>query len=152
MDTSIRRKLMVMVGGCLADTMYFNSVYYESPPDSFPSALEAPAAYIVRNTESLEDFTDSEKRSVFGFDVIAVVHESNELELVKTDAEDAIEQALMALQVVADFNALFEMVKVESADPTPMALADLGHSVPVMPPFGVVRMKCHVSFSYTVRT
>ena len=72
MDTSIRRKLMVMVGGCLADTMYFNSVYYESPPDSFPSALEAPAAYIVRNTESLEDFTDSEKRSVFGFDVIAV--------------------------------------------------------------------------------
>lgn len=151
MDTGIRRTLLNMIGTVLENTTFFVSVHYQTPTDLFPSALDYPAAHVVRQPEKLDDFTNSEKQSDFPFDIIAFVHGPNDLELLKTDAEDIVENALMSLQIDSDFTAIASMVKVDSADPTANALADLGVDVLILPPFGVVRMKCRIIFDYTVR-
>jgi hypothetical protein len=148
MEKGKRKKILNLVAETIRDTLYFGRVVADPPGDPFPTALELPSVNVIRGLEPLSDLTNKDKHSEFGFETVVVVQADEDLELVKCDAQDVIEEALMNLQTDSAFTALAVMIKVDSADPTPRALADLGLTQPILPPFGVIRMRGRVLFDY----
>ena len=92
--------------------------------------------------------TNKEKTSNFPVDVILFVHAPGDVDIVKSDAQDEAEEALMELQVEDDFTALATEIKVISCDTSPLALAPFGVQGSILPPYGAVRLSVEITFDY----
>lgn len=119
-------------------------------PDAatFPNAQSCPGVWITRSLQPISPMTACEHESQLAFEVIGAVHEARNITIALCDLQDDIEETLMTLQHDNAFLAIATLIAVTSADPTPLTLAPLGYSRPILPPFGAVRVSGHVLFHY----
>jgi len=149
MEKGKRRKLLNLVKNKLISKAFFGFVHLRFPERAVPDALNLPGVFMYRSAENLSRLTNAEKRSAFGIEFIVYVHSSTDLELVKADAEDELEEAIIELQTDSAFSDLSGVeIKVTGSDSSPLALASLGISEAVAPPFGAVRIVSEIVFDY----
>lgn len=142
-----RRQILRQVQAAIEKRKYFSSVRVQMPPA--PPANRDREVYITRIPEQREEFTAAEVESVFRFAVVALVSSNDDIDLLKSDAEDRLEEALMSLQTDSAFRAIADIIAIDSVDPGPLALFPLGIEGPVVPPEGAIRLDVRTQFTYT---
>jgi hypothetical protein len=141
-----RRKILNDVRAALEKRQYFRYVQIRLP--EYPPPAIVPAAYIARIPETRDEFTNAETEGIFRFAVVLFVRGEKDIDLIKTDAEDKAEAAIMSLQTDSDFRTVADIIAIDQVDPGPVALFPLGIEGTVLPPEGVVRMDVRVSYIY----
>ena len=148
MEKGKRKKIFNLIKAKLLTKGFFKSVKVQAPTNLTPSALDLPSAFLTRAVEHMSRLTNKEKTSDFPIDLILFVHAPDDVDIVKSDAQDVAEEALMELQTEDEFTALATEIKVTSADMGPLSLAPLGVQGTILPPYGAVRMSVEVTFDY----
>lgn len=145
-----RKEILGITGAAFEALPKYRNVQYcvPIPGNAYPNALTLPSIHIDRSLETMTDCTNQSRESNFGLELIGTVMSADRLALAKCDIQDDIEETLYALLLDDDFRALATQIKVLSCDATPVALMPLGVSVPVLPPFGIVRISVAVVFQY----
>lgn len=152
MDKGLRRKILNLLIAKVKTKRYFALVESGPPSRTLPSANLVPAAYIARATETPKWQTGKKKESTFRMALFAIVRSEDELEQVKADAQDELEEALNDVIVDADFEAVADYIDIDNVDPGPLSLANFGIPVEIEPPFGAIRIDASVVFDYTALT
>jgi len=152
MEKGKRRKILNLVKEKLESKLFFGTVLLQAPSQAVPSATGLPSVFIFREDELMERLTNTEKRSMFGVGFVLYVEADTDIELVKADAQDVLEDALIELQIDAAFTALAVQILVQSASSGPLALAPLGLGAGVFPPYGAIRISAVVMFDYQAVT
>jgi len=150
MTKGLSRKLLSMAIDAIRHKAYFLSVQGQMPQWPFPSSAQYPAAYVFGLTSPTDYLTNVEKRRRLRFAVIGFVEAHENLELVKMDCGDEIEEALEDLMSNSTFLSLAVQIKVTGFDPGPTALVELGIVPGVFPPFGAVRYDGEIEYDYDV--
>ena len=149
MEKGKRRQFINLVKDKLESKPFFDAVYLRIPDQAVPSSLNLPSVFLYRSTENLTRLTNIEKRSSFGFEMIIYVQASVDIELVKCDAEDIAEEAILELQTDSSFTNLSGVeILVTGCDLSPLALASIGVLGAVASPYGAIRMICEIVFDY----
>lgn len=148
MEKGKRKKIINLIEAKFLTKGFFKSFDSETPTNLAPNANDLPSAHLARTIENMGRLTNGEKTSNLGFDLILFVHAPSNVDIVKSDAEDEAEEALMELQAEDDFTALAVEIKVTSCDTRPTSLAPLGVEGSILPPYGAVRMSVEVTFDY----
>jgi hypothetical protein len=144
-----RKKIFNMMAAAFEGQPKYQEVVKQLPDvGTWPNAQNCPSVHIARSLEPIEPMTAMDHEARLGFELIGVVHASENLTLVQCDFEDEMEETIMSLQNDNDFLAVATLVAVTQCDPTPLSLAPLGIIKPILPPFGVVRLSGHVLFYY----
>lgn len=145
-----KRKPIIGIIGSAFSAPKFKEVQYcvPIPGQTYPNAVNLPSVHIDRSIESMVDLTNQSRESTLGLEFIGTVMSTNRLALAKCDIQDDIEEVLYGLLLNDDFRALATQIKVMTCDATPLALMPLGVSIPVLPPFGIVRLSVSVVFEY----
>jgi hypothetical protein len=145
-----RKSILGIIGEAFEALPKYKDVQYcvPIPGNAYPNAVNLPSVHIDRSLEAMTDCTNQTRESNFGIEIIGTVMSANRLALAKCDIQDDIEETLYALLLNDDFRALATQIKVTTCDPTPLALMPLGVSVPILPPFGIVRISGVIVFEY----
>jgi len=147
-----KKVILEMVGEAFEAVPKFKEVQYHVPVpgNEYPNAMLLPSIHLDRAIESLSGLTNISKQSEFGIEIIGTVESTDKLALVKCEIEEDIEEIVYGLIVNDAFRAVATQIHTTSVDATPYALMPLGARVPVLPPFGIVRVTAIVTFSYSV--
>jgi hypothetical protein len=147
-----RKGILAIIGDAFDALPKYRGVQYcvPVPGTAYPNAISLPSVHIARSLEAMADLTNSSRESNFGIEIIGTVMSADRLDFAKIDIQDDIEETLYSLLVDDNFRALATQIKVMSCDLTPIALMPLGVSIPILPPFGVVRVTAAVVFEYGI--
>lgn len=147
-----RKDIIGMIGAAFEAMPKFAEVQYciPIPGNAYPNANALPSIHIDRGIEDMADCTSSTRESNFGLEIVGTVMSADRLSPAKCDIQDDIEEVLYGLLSDSEFRALATQIKVTSADATPFALTPLGATVPILPPFGVVRLTAVIVFQYGI--
>ena len=147
-----RKPILVMIGEAFEAVPKFREVQYfiPVPGNSYPNAENLPSIHIDRAPEPLTGLTSQTKESNFGIEIIGTVMSAKKLALLKIEIEEDIEEIVYKLLLDDSFRAVATQIHTTNVDATPYSLMPLGASVPVLPPFGAVRVSANVLFEYTV--
>ena len=148
MEKGKRKKIINLIKAKFLTKGFFKSFDASVPTNLAPNAINLPSGHLARTIENMGRLTNGEKTSNFGFDLILIVHAPTDVDIVKSDAEDVAEEALMELQTEDEFTALATEILVTSCDTSPLSLAPLGVQGSILPPYGAVRMSVEVVFDY----
>lgn len=151
MEKGLRRKYLVMLADKFKACPTFKQTRIEMVGQTFPSGIIMPAAFISRSTEQLGYETDTTVLNHMFVDVILAVQAAQDVDLVKSDATDAAEELVMSMLLDSAVRSFVTLVTVVAVDASPTALFEFGMQQAILPPFGVVRMKTQVDFSYKFR-
>lgn len=148
----VRKPILGIIGAAFEALPKFKQVQYcvPIPGNAYPNATILPSIHIDRGIEAMTDCTNQSRESSFGIEIIGTVLSADRLALAKCDIQDDIEETLYGLLLNNDFRALATQIKVMTCDATPLALMPLGVSVPILPPFGIVRISAVVVFEYGI--
>lgn len=144
-----RRKIINLVRVALEGKLYFREVKAQMPT-THPTGDLFPSAFVALLPETIEDMTNEERRSDFRLAVIVFVKADKDVDLLKVDAQEEAEEAIMALQTDSSFRAVATRIGVDTTDPGPVALHSFGLEWTILPPFGVVRLDVGIDFAYDV--
>jgi len=150
MDQGKRRKALSMILEKLKSIGYFKSVKGGFPKE-IPNAIALPAAFMMRAVEMITYSTNQERSSSFPFAVVLYLHSADDIELVKCDAEDKAEQAMIELFVSSEWRDLGLSITLERVDAGAYALAPLGFEGGINAPFGAIRMDFTAVFDYNAQ-
>jgi len=153
MTKGLKRKFLTMIRAAVEAKNYFTGgVKTIVPTWPLPAQTQVPSAFVYWLPSKLDYLTTHEKRAQHEFAILGFVRAEADLELIKADCADEIEEAIEDLLVDASFRAIGVQVRMTAADPGPLALIDLGYRAGVYPPFGAVRMEGAVEYDYQART
>jgi hypothetical protein len=152
MDKQVRRKILNILIAKVKTKRFFAKIESGPPAKTLPAATLLPAAYIARSTETPVWQTGKKKESTFRLALFAIVRSEEELEQIKADAQDELEEALNDVIQDADFEAVADYIDIDNVDPGPLSLANFGIPVEIEPPFGAIRIDASVIFDYTALT
>lgn len=147
-----RIQILNIVKQVFWDTNYFADVDVGLPDaKNFPNATALPSLHIARASESIEYGTNYQAESRMGLEFIGACRASRGLDIAKTELQEEIEEVAFGLLSNNDFLNLATYIVITSADLTPLSLAPMGYIVPVLPPFGIVKVSGYVQFMYNVK-
>ena len=146
-DKKVRTTIYNLVVEALRAKPYFKAVKAQLP-ESQPSGLDDPQAFVALLPELIEGITNKERESNFRLAVILFVRAEEDVDLAKLEALDEAEQAINNLQTSADFTAIASLIHVQNVDHGPLSLSVFGLDWSIMPPFGVTRIDVNVNFIY----
>jgi len=148
-EKGLRRNLTSMIFERLEQRAYFTSHVLHAPIFPFPAREMLPALYMALTPASVRPETSYRMQTDFRFSIVAVFEIVGELDLLKCDAIDEIEEALLELQQDATFQASFAQINLDTIDPTPLSLSVFGFQPLILePPVGALRMDYTVDFHY----
>jgi hypothetical protein len=145
-----RKNILVLIGAAFEARPFWQEIQYCTPVpgNSYPNATKLPSLHIDRSVEAMADLPNISRETDFPLELIGTCLSPHRLTYAKIDLEDEIEETLYSLLRDDDFRALATQIKVTGCDPTPYALAPLGATIPILPPFGVVRLTVSIVFLY----
>lgn len=149
MDKGKRRRLLALVFAKLEQRTFFKQHSASPPSIPFPNKEKLPAVFVALTPASVRPETALEMQNDFRFSVVGLADANEELEFLKCDIADEIEEAVGELQVDPDFQAEFSQIDLETIDPGPLSLTVFGFEpLVISPPVGAVRMDYSVDFHY----
>jgi hypothetical protein len=152
MQKGLRRKLLTLYADAFRTRPYFKSVLLHQPFLPFPIAEKLPGILIPVMPSDLRDETSNDRQNDFRISPTVIVWSSSagdELDLLKCDAADQVEEALITLGRSTSFQSEFSQLRVDRVDPTPLALMPWGiPAVAIIPPYGAIRFDTVVDFHY----
>lgn len=147
-----RIKLLNILKKVFWDTNYFSSVSVGLPDAStFPNVTMLPSLHIARADESISYGTNYQAESDMGFTLIGVCEGVKDLDIIKTELQEEIEEVAFGLLTNDDFLTLATIIQINSVDFSPLSLAPLGYVIPILPPFGIVKINGFVNFLYDIK-
>jgi hypothetical protein len=150
MEKGLRRKFLSLLADRYRSKTAFKSVATEMVGTTFPSAISLPAVYLAKAPESHELETNVSKKIAMLFDLIIGLSAPVDCDLVKSDLIDEAEEVLMDALKDSAFRSFIQLIEVLSIDASATALYDVGIQQPVLPPYGVVRIRFQATMSYNL--
>jgi len=114
MQKGLRRKLLTLYADAFRTRPYFKSVLLHQPFLPFPIAEKLPAILIPVMPSDLRDETSNDRQNDFRISPTVIVWSSSagdELDLLKCDAADQVEEALITLGRSASFQSEFSQLR-----------------------------------------
>jgi hypothetical protein len=152
MTKGLRRKLLNMVKLAIEKKTYFQRVVARRPAWPLPDGAQTPAAFVFWMPSKMNYGTNEEKTGMLHFGVLGFVKEEEDLDLVKADCGDWIEEALEDMMKDSTFLQTAVQITVDRADPGPLALVELGINPGDMPPYGAVRVDGVIEYDYDAKS
>ena len=147
-----RIKILNILKEVFWDTNYFAEVSVGMPDvRNFPNVQLLPSLHIARAEESIEYMTNLEAESKMGITFIGACQAASDLDIVKTELQEKIEEVAFGLLGNDDFLTLATYLVITSVDFSPLSLAPLGYVVPILPPFGIVKINSFIQFLYNIK-
>lgn len=145
-ESGTRTKILNAIRDAIAEIPALREVELQFPESAMPNAAVMPAVFVGRGTERHTGGTNMENRIDMGFHVIAYVEKAPEqpLEIAKIEIQESIESKLYALNTDSDFRNVATQLFIDTVDAGPLAVARLGYTGGVFPPYGAIRMDGHV--------
>lgn len=152
MEKGLRRLAAATFFERLKQKQFFKSWFLHAPAYPFPLEM-LPACYLALTPVAVRPETANDIQNDFRFSVVALVFHAEELDLVKCDAADEIEEVFRDLQQDPEFMAVFSQIELETVDPGPLSLSVFGFDpLVVAPPVGAVRLDFVLDFHYSAVT
>ena len=147
-----RIKILNILKQVFWDTNYFSSISLGLPDvKNFPNVTLLPSLHIARTEESIAYGTNFQAESDMGIMLIGVCQSSSDLDIVKTELQEEIEEVAFNLLTNNDFVSLATIIQINSVDFSPLSLAPLGYVIPILPPFGIVKINGFINFLYNIK-
>lgn len=145
----IRRQIGNYLRTAIENTKRFEDVTDTWPESPQPSNIKNSSVHVLRLRDTLTPLTAMQVTGDMLFAVLIFVKSMKGIEVIKSDHQDYVEEALWAANGDTDFDAAGgTQLKVISADTGALALAPLGYQSGTFPPFGVVRLDVEVKIDY----
>jgi len=146
-----RVKILNILKDVFWNTNYFQEVSVGLPDvKNFPNVNLLPSLHIARAEESTAFATNYQIESEMGVTFIGACQSSEDLDIVKTELQEEIEEVVYNLLSNDDFLTLATSIQIDNIEFSPITLAPLGYTLSILPPFGIVKINAAVDFLYNV--
>jgi len=147
-----RIKLLNILKSVFWETNYFHELSMGLPDvKNFPNVQSLPSLHIARTEEPISYATNYQAESDMGITLIGVCQAASDLDIVKTELQEKIEETAFSLLTNDDFLNLATYIVINNVDFSPLSLAPLGYVIPILPPFGVVKINGFINFLYDIK-